>query len=298
MQDEINKVRKAILMIIIKNDFFNKIDEEQQTTFINDSNKVFNLLQFLAKGKENSSKSNEVFSYVFQPDVNDNGCLECIGIRSEMFDILFTNNKLESAEFTSQFDNFTEFYIEIQYKSTNYNAMYEKLIRMKSSYRSLKIAVFIKGVSDIGENFRNNKDISFVRFDKSMTKISNKVFFVCSSLKHVIIPQSVTEIGDHCFNNCSMLKSITIPPSVTELGCFSIAGCHSLEEFVFPSSITTIKNHTLYNCRSLRRIVIPSSVTSVENCAFYLCLSFLEITIPPSVKKIDDGVFDKCPSLK
>lgn len=304
MQDEINKVKKAILMRIVSNDFFNKIDGEQQISFIkfinfnDDSNKVLNLLQFLAKEKENSSKSNEVFSYVFLPDVNDNECLKCIGVRSEMSDILFTNNKLESAEFTSQFDHFAEFYIEIQYQSSNYNAMYEKLIRMKGSYRSLKIAVFIRGVSDVRQNFRYNKDISFVRFDTSVTKIANDGFDGCSSLKHVIIPPSVTEIGECCFCGCSSLKRITIPPSVTALGRCSMAYCASLEEFVFPSSITTIRDNILLGCRSVKRIVIPSSVTSIETGAFQSCVSLLEITIPPSVTKIESSVFYSCVSLK
>ncbi|KAK8847860.1 hypothetical protein M9Y10_018896 [Tritrichomonas musculus] len=309
MQDEINNVQKMVLISNspnngINNDFFNKIDGEQQISFIefinfnDDSSKVLNLLQFLAKEKKNSSKSNEVFSYVFLPDVNDNGCLKCIGVRSEMSDILFTNNKLESAEFTSQFDHFAEFYIEIQYQSSNYNAMYEKLIRMKGSYRSLKIAVFIKGVSDVGQNFKNNKDISFVRFDTSVTKIANYGFDGCSSLKHVIIPPSVTEIGEYCFHNCSSLKRITIPPSVTALGRYSMAHCTSLEEFVFPSSITTIRDSILYNCTSVKRIVIPSSVTSIESCAFQNCASLLEITIPPSVTKIGSSAFYGCTSLK
>ena len=55
--------------------------------------------------------------------------------------------------------------------------------------------------------------------------INNKMFFNCSSLSEIIIPDGVTEIRNNAFENCSALKTLDLPESVTRLGWSPFIGC-------------------------------------------------------------------------
>ena len=118
LKNEINEIQNLMLISCSPNyevnkDIFNSLDGEQQILLINfinmndDSNKVLNLLIFLSNEKAKSSKSSEKFNYLFFPDVNDKDYMKNVGISSEMSEILYTNNRLESDEFTSKIDLFT-----------------------------------------------------------------------------------------------------------------------------------------------------------------------------------------------
>ena len=63
------------------------------------------------------------------------------------------------------------------------------------------------------------------------------IFYGCSSLTSITIPNSVTSLGDRCFENCSSLTAITIPNSVTSLGWGCFSGCSSLTAiYMLPST--------------------------------------------------------------
>ncbi|MFZ2888017.1 MAG: leucine-rich repeat protein, partial [Ruminococcus bromii] len=54
----------------------------------------------------------------------------------------------------------------------------------------------------------------------SMTKVTglpNQMFYKCSSLKNVTLPETCTSVGSYAFANCPKLESVYIPASVTEI---------------------------------------------------------------------------------
>lgn len=56
--------------------------------------------------------------------------------------------------------------------------------------------------------------------DMSMTKVTglpNQMFYKCSSLKNVTLPETCTSVGNYAFANCPKLESVYIPASVTEI---------------------------------------------------------------------------------
>ena len=56
--------------------------------------------------------------------------------------------------------------------------------------------------------------------DMSMTKVTglpNQMFYKCSSLKNVTLPETCTSVGSYAFANCPKLESVYIPASVTEI---------------------------------------------------------------------------------
>ena len=63
-----------------------------------------------------------------------------------------------------------------------------------------------------------------------MTNIAGGVFFGCSELTSVTIPDGVTYIGVRAFYGCSGLTSVTMPDGVTYIEDLAFDGCTNLSE--------------------------------------------------------------------
>ncbi len=121
----------------------------------------------------------------------------------------------------------------------------------------------------------NGEKATNIEIPSSVTSISDRAFYGCSSLVSVSILKGVTSIGDDAFYKCSSLKTVTVLEGVTNIG-----------------------ERAFYDCSSLTLVTIPSSVTSISNCAFFRCKNLTSVTIPTSVTSIGNSAFDGCYSLK
>jgi len=162
---------------------------------------------------------------------------------------------------------------------------------------------------------------------------SDRMFYNCSSLASVTLPDGLTVIGTDAFNRCYSLTSVNIPESVTTVGNNAFQNCSSLTEplyssklFVFmptskegtydvPDGITEIAPYAFRNCYYLTKITIPESVTTVGNYAFQNCTGLTEpvynstlfasmpvnstgsYTIPDGIKTVAPYAFNNCNSL-
>ena len=99
-------------------------------------------------------------------------------------------------------------------------------------------------------------------------KIGIKVFYNCTALKSVTIPNSVTAIGDYAFYGCSGLTSITIPNSVTTIGHNAFYGCSGLTSATIGNNVASIGERAFAICNGITSINIPSSVTTIGKDAF------------------------------
>ena len=132
---------------------------------------------------------------------------------------------------------------------------------------------------------------------KSVTSIEDYVFFDCTGLTEITIPDSVTSIGRYAFCGCTSLTEVTIPDSVTSIESGTFCGCTGLTEITIPDSVTSIGNQAFCVCTGLTEITIPDSVTSIGQYAFCGCTSLTEVTIPDSVTSIGEEAFEGCTSL-
>ncbi len=135
-----------------------------------------------------------------------------------------------------------------------------------------------------------------------MTEIGYGVFYGCTSLTEITIPDSVTEIGRSAFNGCTSLTEITIPDSVTSIGNDAFKGCTGLGKITIPDSITTIGVGTFSDCTNLAEITIPNSVTGIESKfsdsthygAFKNCTNLKTVTFLNPKTGIQENVFENC----
>ena len=122
---------------------------------------------------------------------------------------------------------------------------------------------------------------------KDVTSIRKYVFYNCSRLTSVTIPDSVTSIGGNAFYNCSGLTSVTIGNGVTSIGDSAFQYCRELTSVTIPDSVTSIRDYAFYSCSGLTSITIGNGVTSIGSSAFKYCSGLTSVTMlsttPPTI---------------
>ena len=136
-----------------------------------------------------------------------------------------------------------------------------------------------------------------ITFSQSLKTISSRVFYGCSDLTSIALPEGLTSIGDSAFVDCRGLTTIPIPSSVTSIGKGAFSLCRGLTSITIPKGVTKISDVTFAYCEGLTSIIIPSGVTSIGSYAFSECKGLTSITIPKGVTKIDYAAFAGCTSL-
>ena len=120
----------------------------------------------------------------------------------------------------------------------------------------LKEIALPSSVTALGSSaFEEAKDLESA--DLSMTKIESleiSTFAYCSSLKDIKLPYALKS-AYKVFYECSGLESIVIPDSLTELGDSFCFGCTNLKYVTFGSGLTKIGKHAFWECPSLEWIL-------------------------------------------
>ncbi len=121
---------------------------------------------------------------------------------------------------------------------------------------------------------------------KTVTSISNYVFFNCDNLSSVNIPSNVKSICNLAFLKCTGLTSINVDANNSNYS--------SYEGVLYNKSRT---NLIYYPAGKSGSFTIPSSVVSIGDSVFLDCISLTSVIIPSSVKNIDNSAFMNCKDL-
>jgi hypothetical protein len=133
-----------------------------------------------------------------------------------------------------------------------------------------KVSLNVSNLTGITNTLTSNSN-KYINLDltgSTITSIGDGVFWECTSLTSVIIPEKVTSIGNYAFWGCTSLTSVTIPNSVTSIGSYAFWECTSLASINIPNSVTSIGEWAFKGCTSLASVTIPNSVTSIGASAF------------------------------
>lgn len=116
-------------------------------------------------------------------------------------------------------------------------------------------------------------------------RIGDEMFYTCSKLSKIVLPNNILEIGESAFYGCSSLKNIDIPDKVTEIGYSAFWHCSSLRSVTFEkgSQLKYMVEGVFCDCEALTSIEIPASVEMID---MYYCINLANIYCYPSIPPI------------
>ena len=126
--------------------------------------------------------------------------------------------------------------------------------------------------------------------------LARKLFFKCTEVTSVTIPQAVTAIPFGAFAYTS-IESMTLHEGITRIDTAAFQTCYKLASINIPSTVTKIQRHSFYYDTSLTSIVIPSGVDTIEGWAFACCVNLSSAILSEGVKCIDTFAFNSCHRL-
>jgi hypothetical protein len=101
----------------------------------------------------------------------------------------------------------------------------------------------------------------------SAVNFGQDVFFRCTALEEMTIPEGVTELGTTMFAYCSSLRSVTLPSTLQTIGDYCFFSCDSLTEVTVPEGTQTLGGYCFFNCPSLKTLHLPDSLTEIGDGA-------------------------------
>ncbi len=167
--------------------------------------------------------------------------------------------------------------------------------------------------------FQDNENLTKVTFAQGTTAIQDRIFFGCTALRTIIIPDEVMYIGPGAFAGCEALTEIHLPASLQVLNNRLFRGC-PLRALEIPAGVIEIEGSALLgtsigkltvnpantvfdsrdNCNAIIRTAdntiiaatagafIPASVDSIAQEAFVELDGIRSLTLPANLKKIKE----------
>ena len=133
------------------------------------------------------------------------------------------------------------------------------------------------------------------------------VFYGCTQLKTIILPDSLTSIGTGSFNGCKLLESVTFGSNISKIGNNAFSECPNLniDELNLPL-LSSIGSEAFQNCRIVK-ITSLGSITSLPDGGFNSTYSYIGVfarneqlksaSLPNSITVLGNGSFNRCTSL-
>ncbi|MBD5131115.1 MAG: leucine-rich repeat protein, partial [Clostridiales bacterium] len=138
----------------------------------------------------------------------------------------------------------------------------------------------------------------------NITKINEKTFFRCTSLKSIVLPDSVTEICANAFQSCTNLRSVDFGNNLNAIRRLAFDGCSSLTAVTFPATLQYINSSAFSNCSMLSKVNFASAdsvaeyfTMTINDGVFANCKALTRFDIPTYVDTIGSGVFMGCVNL-
>ena len=150
------------------------------------------------------------------------------------------------------------------------------------------------GVTNVNDGIRYGFDVSgcksliSLELPDSVTNLG--VLSSCESLESIRLSDSISRILQKAFYGCTSLKSVNIPQSCIEIERLAFKYC-ALESITIPANVRTIGQDAFSN-NKLKTVVIEDGdveLTLVSGCFFDIDLMYVEL--PTRVTKIDDYAF-------
>lgn len=173
------------------------------------------------------------------------------------------------------------------------------------SCKSLKEVKFEAGNKyrkfEMGEKvFFECTNLTTINLPEDLKSIPAYTFSECSSLTNLGLPESLTSIGEYAFSG-NGLTSVTIPSKVTEVGGYAFANNNSLLHVTFQDGDeyreTRIGSGVFSGCKKLETLILPNSLKEIGSSAFKGCEWLTSVELPDKVTSVENSAFSGCERL-
>ena len=150
------------------------------------------------------------------------------------------------------------------------------------------------------EMFYGCSKLETIKLPDGVTAIPSSYFRDCSSLKHVDLPENLTSIGSYAFYNCTSLEEVPLSDKLKTIGTSAFYNCDSLTEVVVPKSVTSVGSECWRGCDSLRSVVWEegSPLTTLGTYTFTGCKNLEELVLPEKLTSIPNYMAQSCTKLR
>ena len=107
----------------------------------------------------------------------------------------------------------------------------------------------------------------------------------------VALPSGVRDFGDYLFYKCTNLRSVSLPDSLECIPRGTFFECRSLSGIVFPPGLIEIGSYAFFSC-AFQSVEIPESVVKIGTMAFSDCSLLSDIRLHNGLTDMGDKVFD------
>ena len=133
--------------------------------------------------------------------------------------------------------------------------------------------------------------------EEGVTTLGEYIFWDCSSLTEVKLPNSLTTLGKECFKKCTALKSITLPDNITLIDESAFEECKALETVTFPKNLKEVHAQAFYCCNLKKVDLSQTQVETIGMAAFAQNAHCEEVYLPKTLKTFEgegEGAFSSC----
>ena len=173
----------------------------------------------------------------------------------------------------------------------------------------------LSGVKNIGtQAFYSCTALAGISLPAGLLSVGDEAFAECSAgssetaSSDLVIPDSLTaeNTGKNLFYGCTKLRSVTLPDSWTAIPEGMFYECWGLEEPVeFPDSLRSIGAYAFYNTAAEAvpvdaegTLTIPEGVESIGESTFWYSGVIISLDLPDSLTSLGKYAFARCANLK
>ena len=188
-----------------------------------------------------------------------------------------------------------------------------KLYYMASTNGRITVPSHISSITDYA--FAYDTSLIEVSFESTAENIQlgYGLFYQCSNLRTVSLPEGISYIGSSMFSGCASLTdfnfpgtlnqiyaqafantgltALTIPRSVSLVDDSAFTGCQNLKTVEFEYDDVKVGKYVFMNCTALESVSLPKGMETVPMQMFYNCSSLTTVIWPDNLKVIDSQAF-------
>lgn len=155
--------------------------------------------------------------------------------------------------------------------------------------------IYYLSVSD-NNNGGALQEFSIKKGEEAM--LPERMFWACTSIESIVLPNSIDSIGVGAFWKAIELKNLSIPNRVKKIHSTAFGACNKLEHLTLPSQLESLGGYAFSHCKHLKSVTIPKGVKKLGIRVFEQTDSLATINLPEQMNSFDPECFFHAIGLK